>query len=538
MKKIFSFSLLILGSICLHAQTKENLGNKVNSSFSEARPVISADGKILYYIVEGNPQNISTGKYGQDIWYSELSENGSWGQATQAAAPLNQSARNNAIFWVSPEGNRVLLRGAYENGKYIGKGFSISTKSSSGWSAPMRLKIKDYEKLSKDKFSGASMANDGKTLLLYLSEEKNSNLNDIYVSLLNQDTDEWSAPLKLGDNVNTVDYDEISPFLAADGVTLYFASDRPGGKGNHDIWMTRRTDNTWKHWTDPVNMGGDINSSAWDAYFSLDAKGEYGYFSTSNNLGGQTDLFRTKLNPEQKPESVVLVFGKVYNAITKEPMDAKLFYDAIPGETPEGNAVSNVDGVYKVTIPYGKKYALRASVDNFFSLIDTLDFEKMGPYMEIHRDLYLTPVVTDGKVKTDNNNNIVRTDMDNIEDIDPSSVVEGQILSSHNILFDFSKSILRSDSYKELDKVGRLMKKSPNMIIELSAHTDAIGGYSANLKLSDDRANAARQYLLSKGIEASRVIAKGYGEASSVGDNKTEEGRQLNRRVEFRILKK
>ena len=538
MKKVINFSLLIFGSLCLHAQTKENLGNKVNSSYSEARPIISADGKILYFIVEGNPKNKSVGKYGQDVWFSELAEDGSWGQATQAGAPLNQVSRNNGVFWVSPEGNRVLLRGAYENGKYVGKGFSLSNKTESGWSAPQRLKIKGYEQMSQDAYSGATMANDGKTLFLYFSEEKNSNLNDIYVSLLNQDTDEWSAPIKLGDNINTVDYDEISPFLAADGVTLYFSSDRPGGKGDHDIWMTRRTDNTWKHWSEPVNMGGDINSAAWDAYFSLDAKAEYGYFSTSTKLGEQTDLYKTKLSPDQKPESVVLIYGKVYNAVTKEPMDAKLFYDAIPGETPEGNAISNTDGVYKVTIPYGKKYSLRASADKFFSVIDTMDFEKVGPYMEMHRDLYLTPVVTDSLLNLDSNGNVIRTDLDSLEDIDPSKVVEGQILASHDLLFDYAKSIIRSDSYKELDKIARLMKKNSKMVIELSAHTDAIGGYSANLKLSDDRANSARQYLLSKGIDGSRITAKGYGETTPVGDNTSEEGRQLNRRVEFRVLKK
>jgi hypothetical protein len=114
----------------------------------------------------------------------------------------------------------------------------------------------------------------------------------------------------------------------------------------------------------------------------------------------------------------------------------------------------------------------------------------------------------------------------------------GQILTAKNILFDFAKSILRADSYKELTKVANMMKANPTLEIELSAHTDYIGSYSDNLQLSNDRANSALQYLLSKGIASSRIIAKGYGETTPVASNKTDEGRQLNRRVEVRILKK
>ena len=104
--------------------------------------------------------------------------------------------------------------------------------------------------------------------------------------------------------------------------------------------------------------------------------------------------------------------------------------------------------------------------------------------------------------------------------------------------FDFGKTILRSASFKELDKVERMLKANPGMQIELSAHTDAVGGYSENLKLSNDRANASREYLMSKGIQADRIIAKGYGETTPVASNQTEEGRQINRRVEFRVIKK
>jgi OOP family OmpA-OmpF porin len=242
MKKILIQVFTIVASVSAYAQPAlENLGAKVNSIYSEVRPTISADGKIIYYVVEGNPKNnnFKKDKIAQDIWFSELDEAGNWGTAAQST--LN-GVIDNAVFWVSPDGNRLMIRGAYDNGKYIGRGLSFCNKVKGGWSAPQKLKIKGYSQMSVDKYSGATMSNDGKTLLLYFSEEKNSFLNDIYFSRLNETTEEWSTPVKLGGNINMDDYDEISPFLASDGVTMYFASNRPGGLGDYDIYMAKRLD--------------------------------------------------------------------------------------------------------------------------------------------------------------------------------------------------------------------------------------------------------------------------------------------------------
>ena len=121
MKKILINAFVLIVSANGFSQTVfENLGTKVNSIYSEVRPTISADGKILYFVVEGNPKNTmyKDDKEAQDIWYSELDESGNWGPAMQATSPLN-GQKDNAVFWVSPNGNRVLIRGAYENGKYV-----------------------------------------------------------------------------------------------------------------------------------------------------------------------------------------------------------------------------------------------------------------------------------------------------------------------------------------------------------------------------------------------------------------------------------
>ena len=119
----------------------------------------------------------------------------------------------------------------------------------SGWSGPEGLNIKGYKQMSVDQYSGATMSNDGRTMILYFSEERNSFLNDRYVTRYNEEKDEWSRPERIAGEVSIDDYDEMSPFLASDGMTLYFSSNRPGGKGEYDLWMTRRQDDSWKSWS-------------------------------------------------------------------------------------------------------------------------------------------------------------------------------------------------------------------------------------------------------------------------------------------------
>ena len=229
---------LVNNSFC--QSTLENLGPNVNSKYAELRPTLSADGKVLYFVVEGHPEN---GKYkvdktSQDVWVTESDTAGNWGKALKCPEPINNKNNDNAIFWTSVDGNKILIRGAYDNGKYLGRGFSSATKNATGWSSPQAIKIKGYNGMSVDNYDGAIYANDEKTMLFYLSEEKNSFLNDIYVSQL-ESNNEWSVPQKISDSISLDDYDEIAPFVAADGVTMYFSSDRPGGFGGYDIWMTK-----------------------------------------------------------------------------------------------------------------------------------------------------------------------------------------------------------------------------------------------------------------------------------------------------------
>jgi outer membrane protein OmpA-like peptidoglycan-associated protein len=302
----------------------------------------------------------------------------------------------------------------------------------------------------------------------------------------------------------------MTPYLAADGETLYFSSDRPGGLGDNDIWMTKRLDNTWQKWSDPVNLGSPINTADFDAFFTMDAGGEYAYLSTNQNSYGESDIVRVKLLQRDMPKPVLMVTGNVYNKKTEEPISASLLYETLPDGAEAGNAVSNAaDGSFKIILPYDKNYSIRATADHFFAISENLNLDSLvkAGYKEIHKDLYLVPIEV------------------------------GQVVRLNNVFFDFDKWDLRPESFFELDRVAKLLRENRAIEIEISAHTDSKGSDDYNFKLSDNRARSVMEYIISKGIDASRIKSQGYGETKPIATNETDDGRQLNRRVEFTIVK-
>jgi outer membrane protein OmpA-like peptidoglycan-associated protein len=414
------------------------------------------------------------------------------------------------VYWISPDNNRILIRGSFSKGAYNGKGVSMCYRTKSGnWSEPNELIIRKYHEYDRGLQSGATMANDGKTLFLYMTPETGGHDNDIFVCFLLEDGT-WSEPKSLGKKINLPEFDEMTPYLASDGVTLYFSSNRTGGIGNNDIWMAKRLDKTWQKWSDPVNLGAPINTENWDAFFTMDAGGEYAYLTSNSNTLGESDIVRVKLLEREKPNPVVLVSGNVYNQKTKEPLSASLVYETLPDGAEAGNGISSViDGSFKIVLPYDKNYSIHATADKFFAVSENLKLDSLikAGYKEIHKDLYLVPIEI------------------------------GQVVRLNNVFFDFDKYDLRPESFVELDRVVQLLKENPKIEIEMSAHTDSYGSDDYNFTLSDNRAKSVREYIISKGIAPEKIVSQGYGETKPVAPNDTPENRQLNRRVEFKILK-
>jgi OOP family OmpA-OmpF porin len=505
MKKL---STLILLSLAFFSNAQDqfapvNLGDNINSKHPEGHSVVSADGKEIYFWREIFRQ--SAGEAVQSAWYSKQDSSGKWIPAKYMTKPFNTGLLSSGIFNVSPDNNSILIRGYFKYGERIGSGCSMVTRGARGWNNPLGLDISDYTTMTKGKYAGAFLMPDGKGLLIYLSEVDGATDMDLYVSFKKEDGS-YTRPLYIK-GLNTA-ADESTPFIASDNKTLYFSSDREGGLGNNDIWKTTRLDDTWQNWSAPQNLGPAINSDDWDAYFSLDAKGEYAYMTSSKNSLGSSDIVKIKLAVENKPEPVVLIKGKVLNKNTSLPIESNIAYENITTGTNQGIAISNpLTGEYQIALPYGINYGFSASANNFISIADNIDLTAVSEYREITRDLYLVPLET------------------------------GQVIRINNIFFEFAKAELKNESFSELNRLVKLMEQNPSMEIALGGHTDNVGSEESNLKLSADRAKSVLEYLVSKGIAANRISSAGFGKSKPVSENDTEEGRAVNRRVEFTVVK-
>lgn len=480
---------------------KVNLGPNINSKFRELAPIISSDGKKLFFTREGHPDNYGPLRR-QDVWYSEADEAGNFGLAKNIGPPINNDNTNFA-FSLSPDGNVLYLGHIYlPDGRNI-SGFSKSTFDGQNWSFPESLNIANYYNRS---VSGSfSISSDGKTMLLAIERDDTFGNMDIYVSFQLIDGT-WSEPLNLGNKINTA-AEEVSPFLAADGKTLYFSTSGFPGYGDNDMFFSKRLDDTWTRWSEPVNLGPAINTRGWDAYYTITADGQFAYFVSSENSIGTEDIFKIKLPEEVSPEAVYLISGKVINAKTKQPIAAKIKYETLPDGKDVGSAVSNATtGEYKIVLPGGQHYGYYAVADGFVAINENLDLRQTTEFAELNIDLFLVPIE------------------------------KGQTIRINNIFFEFGKFDLLEESYSELNRLTEILKNNKNIKILLKGHTDNVGSDQSNIILSENRARAVRDYLVNNGIEQSRITLRGYGRSQPIADNSNEEGRSKNRRVEFEIL--
>jgi len=539
------YSILLLAvftSFFAKSQTIEQLGSAINTEFSELNPIISPDEKTLYFIRVSHPSNNFGTKNSQDVWYSEQRDNGNWTIARRMPNTINKDQYND-LFSITPDGNKILISGVYHNGRREDMvGISICKRTKTGWSEPEQVVIPKFDDICKGQYLTACLSNDGKTLIMAFSEKKNSKEDNLYVCFLGKDG-KWSKPESLGPDINTSST-ETTPFLASDNYTLYFASDRKDGLGGTDIWVTKRKDRSWTKWSKPVNLGDKVNTDANEYSFSVAASGEYAYMSTKKNSVGKNDIVRLKLrdtkketpttaalqtstdkSEEQKnldnggtpidansiaPTPVVIMSGRVIDDKTGKPIpDAKVIYKSLSnGE--EGEAYTNPStGEWKIVLPYGAKYSYRAEAKEFIGIEKSLDLTEIKEYKEYKNDLLkLAPIEV------------------------------GVDVPLNNIFFEYAKAILQPTSFPELDRIADTMKENPNLVIEIQGHTDNVGSNESNQKLSQDRAEAVRKYLLSKKIQTARITSVGYGETKPIATNDTEEGRAQNRRVQLAIVRK
>lgn len=500
----------------------------INSEFPDYSPLISADESMMVFTARrddtfGGRRDKLDGNFYEDVYVS-YNIRGKWAKPQNMGEPIN-TKYHDATVGLSADGQELML---YNNGDIY-----VSKQQGRNWTA---LKLLGPEVNSADNETHASVSADGRTIYFIRGKTTDQNSNgDIYVThkML---SGRWTTPKKLPPNVNTP-YDEDGVFIHPDGRTLYFSSKGHNSIGGYDVFVTRLQENNT--WSNPENIGIPINTPFHDIYLVVSASGQNAYYSSfRDDSKGFSDIYKVIfLGPEKQTitnnednliasianpisETVIqsaveiktirltVVKGVVTDKATAKAVKATI--ELIDNKTNEviTTIESNSEtGKYLVALPSGKNYAIVVSKDNYMTHSENFNIPPAQNYQEITKDIGLL-------------------------DVSPGATV---ILK--NIFFDVSKSILRPESYGELNRVKKMMLEDyPAMRLEVSGHTDNVGTKASNLRLSQQRAQAVVNYLVGQGVLESRLTHKGFGFEQPVATNNTEEGRQQNRRVEIKVL--
>jgi OOP family OmpA-OmpF porin len=500
----------------------ERLSDNVNSEYEETRPLIAPDGKTLYYSRANHPDNVGGEKDDNDIWYSRLNpETGEWEKSENIGDPLNTKGPN-FISSITPDGNAmtVLLGNEYNRSGKMKPGVSVSTKTSEGWSKPQSLEIINAFIESKD--GNYFLANNRRVLIMAIDRYDAQGGKDLYVSFLQRDK-KWTEPLNLGNDINTA-HMEYSPYLAADNETLYFSSKGYNGYGGSDVYISRRLDDTWTNWTEPENLGPDINSVGDDVFFNIPPSGKFAYYSKSQE-NGNGDIYKIAMPVFYQPAPVVSISGKVVDAQTQQPVGAKISYDLLPEKSSVGFTESDsITGEYEILLPAGSAYEYLAEARGYqnassnFDLLDQTDFIVINRTIELSRDTS-TPALATADTTGET----------------PVGPQMREIISSAAILFEFASDYVSANDHGLLDSIVQFMKQNPGLSVRIEGHTDGVGSDQYNNSLSKRRAASVAAYLMKNGVGKARIETIGQGKKNPVASNDTAEGRKQNRRVVFEI---
>ena len=477
------------------------MGANINSVYNEICPVVSPDGKKLYFTRWKHPDNLGRDK-NQDIWISKLKDDNSWSKAELFSRPINNE-ENNAVCGISLNGKTILLNNVYGKDGKMEKGVSVSYLLRTGeFSFPKPLQILNFK--NKSEFSEYTLAPNGKVLLMTTEMKDSYGGKDIYVSFLRTD-DTWTEPKNIGNKVNTGE-SESTPFIAPDGVTMYFSSSGHVGYGSNDIFLTRRLDDSWLHWSTPENLGPIINTPQWDGYFSVAAQGDYAYFSSVENSIGAEDIYRIKIPPKIKPLTLIQISGKIFNEETKEIIGGKILVKSMSTKDSLYLEFDPYNGDYEFLWPSKYPFTIEVKSKGFISKVERYTYTKESSYKSLTKNFNLLPLQLDKQY--------------NLPIIN----------------FEQSKFEILPETYDELNNIVNILNENVDYGILLEGHTDNQGDWNENLKLSLNRVESVRDYLIMKGVSKGRIQIKGWGGIKPLMSNMTENRRKLNRRVEFTLF--
>lgn len=500
-----------------------NLGENINTEYDEYWPTLTADEQTLI-ITRLIPKDLEEGLVSinegiiekeitpsnqkvppdfnkvQEDFYISVKENDFWTKAINVGKPLNTKG-NEGAQTILVDG-RVMYFTACN--RKDGKGrcdIYQSLKVNGEWNTAVNLGVPVN---SENWEAQPSISPDGKTLYFVSNRKGGYGQKDIWMSIILEDG-RWSKPINLGENVNSVGQEQ-SPFIHPDNRTLYFATDGKIGMGGFDLYKVSKNDDGT--WSKPINLGYPINTASDEIGLIVNAQGNKAFFSSDrlNNKG--RDIFEFELYKEARPTPVSYIKGKVFDSENKNKLKAN--FELINLETNEIIMQAESDpntGEFLVCIPSDRDYALNVSKDKYLFYSDNFSlkgvYNILDPFL---KDVPLNPIKT------------------------------GQKIVLKNIFYEIDSYELLDKSIVELTKLLEFMNNNLGLKIEISGHTDNIGTSEYNLSLSNNRAKSVYDYLVEKGISAERLSFKGYGESQPLSTNETESGKSENRRTEIKII--
>lgn len=531
----------------------DNVGGTINTEWHEYGPVITADNATMYF-TSRRPGSLGSHEYTekdalkdrkeQDYYediYVTHREGETWTTPVNLGHPINTEGQD-ATVALTPDGSHMIF---YNATTYDGVLYEATLKGDK-WSHPVKMdkhiNTRYHESsavysLDKKIIYFVSNKPDDNIGMLDILAEDGSYTHDIFYTEWDEKKKKWGEAKNIGNTINTI-YHENGVFLHPDGKTLYFSSQGHDSMGGYDIFKTvKQADGSWSQ---PENLGYPVNGPDDDVFFTITADGRTGYYATESTDGyGKQDIYEvTFLGPEKEvislsednllsniiapvSEKVVepliavtenqttILKGVVLDAITLKPVEASIvLMDNDKNEQVATFTSNSSTGKFLVSLPSGKNYGIAVEAEGYLFHSENFDIPATEGYNEVEKEVLLKKVVI------------------------------GSSIVLKNIFFDFDKATLRDVSIPELTRLINFLNEVPSLRIEISGHTDSRGSDEYNQKLSEDRAKAVVAYLVEKGISAKRLEYKGYGETKPIATNETDEGRQQNRRTEFKILSK
>ncbi|MGP8217495.1 MAG: OmpA family protein [Bacteroidia bacterium] len=479
----------------------------INSPYADYCPVISADGSVMVFTSRRPVTEKEIQKKKESMEHIFISEYNSktkrWSPPKILPPTINPEGRMNCPLALSDDGQHMFI---YRDDDTKNGDIWETSLIGDEWQEPVKLPEPINSKYHESK---ASLSPDGKTL--YFVSDRPGGLGGRDIYYCTQDSaGNWAATAtNIGAPINTKE-DEEGVFIHPDGKTLYFSSKGHGGFGGYDIF---RSDYVNSQWSDPVNMGEPINTPDDDVFFVMEANGRTGFYSSSRKGGlGEQDIYEVTFTPIKQTKKsgwprLTLLKGTVIDEVTLKPVEATIeITDNAKNQQVTKLTTNSSTGNFMVSLPAGKNYGISVSAPGYLFYSENFNLPDTAAYQEVEKIIKLKKLEV------------------------------GKNIVLNNIFYDFDKATLKDESTAELDKMIKLMNDNPALKVEISSYTDSKGSDVYNDKLSQARAQSVVDYLINKGVDKNRLVAKGYGKENPIASNDTDEGRQLNRRTEFKVL--